>query len=64
VSRFGDPEDEPATFLATRLFAGVVAVVVVGTGVFGDPLWLSLAFGGAVGGAFASTSYLLHRVFN
>lgn len=63
MSRFGDPDDEPVTFLASRFFAGLLAVVLLGTGVLGDPLWLSLGFGIAVGGAFAGTSYFLHRAF-
>ena len=44
------------------IILGVLAVVVVGTGVVGDPLWLSLSIGLAVGGAFAGTSLLLRRV--
>lgn len=64
MSRFGDPDEEPVTFLATRMTAGLLATVVVGTGLFGDPLWLSATFGFAVGWAFAGTAYLLRRVLD
>lgn len=62
MSRFGDPHEEPVTFLATRMTAGLLATVLVSTGLFGDPLWLSATFGFAVGWAFAGTTYLLRRV--
>lgn len=62
MSRFGDPHDEPLTFLGVRVLAGMAATVLLGSVVFGDPLPLTLAFGFAVGWAFAGTAYLLRRV--
>lgn len=64
MSRFGDHEEEPMTFLAVRVLAGLVATVAVSTGVFGDPLWFSALFGFAVGWGFAGTSYLLRRTMD
>jgi hypothetical protein len=61
VSRFGDVEEEPMTFLGVRVLAGLVATVAVGTGVLGDPLWLTATFGFAVGWGFAGASYFLRR---
>jgi hypothetical protein len=64
VSAFGDVHEEPVTFLATRLVVCVVVVVALGTGYFGDPLWVSLSFGLAVGGAFAGTTFILRRLLD
>jgi hypothetical protein len=61
VSRLGDPEEEPMTFLAVRVLAGLVGTVALGTGVLGDPLWLTATFGFAVGWGFAGSSYFLRR---
>lgn len=60
----GDPVEEPMTYLAVRVLVGLVATVAVGTGLLGDPLWLSASFGFAVGWAFAGTSYLLRRTLH
>jgi len=64
VSPLGDPDEEPMTFLAVRVLAGAAVTIAVGTGVVGDPLWLSAAFGLAVGWGFAGASYLLHRTLS
>lgn len=64
MSRFGNPDEEPMTFLGVRVLAGLVATVAVSSGVFGDPLWFSGMFGFAVGWAFAGTSFLLRRMLD
>lgn len=62
MSRFGDPAEEPVTFLAVRGLVMFVATVALVAGVFGDPLWFAVVYAVPVAAGFAIASYYVRRI--
>ena len=62
MSRFGDVEDEPVTFVAVRAAAMLVATVALLTVAFGDPLWFAVAYGVPLAAAYGLAAYYVRRI--
>ena len=61
MATFGDVHEEPVTFLASRTVGMALVVTALTTLGFGDSPLVSLAYGLAVGGAYAGAAFILRR---